>query len=238
MKKITVLVLLLLTFFISSTSTYAASTDIIGPDIIHKQYDKILTTSDIISLYHSDLGAIILSEDNYTGYGNVIGEHTISLYASNGAVAASKTISVNVIPVLGDVQAVTDYKDIHVKDNQILTPSDVVNVLKNTGYVSITTTTQMQVISNTYEGNEETPGIYTFEFRLVNSAGIDQTFISQIFVTANTDNFVPDAVFIPDASDASKVFSFIINAFIFIALILAFFWIRKQVKKIKRGRYQ
>jgi len=236
MKKIAVLVLLALIILTSSMTTYAIGTDIVGPDVITKEANNILTITDILSLYQSDVGSIILSEDNYTGYGNILGVHTISLYASNGTIAATKNVEIYVVADLGNVQCVTDYKDIHVKIDQILTPSEIVYTLENSGYIEITTTTQMLILSNTYTENAETPGVYLFEFRLVNSAGLDQTYSSQIFVSDSNDLFVPDVVFVPEASAADQIFNFIINIIIFLIVAYVSYLAYQAYKKHKKNR--
>jgi len=209
MKKITVLVLLVLTALAGSFTTYASSTVIVGPDVIHKQYNHILTITDILSLYRSDLGAVTLSEDNYTGYGNILGVHTLQLYASNGTVADAHEVSINVISELGNVQAVTDYKDIHLRINQILSPSDIVYVLEKTGYLQISASTQMMILSDTYTENSEIPGEYLFEFRMINSAGIDMTYLSKIYVSEDDNLFVPGIIFEAPPTVVSTVWKYI-----------------------------
>jgi len=205
MKKLTVLVLLLFSMIAGSLQVNASSTGITGPDVIHKQYNHILTVGDILSLYSSELGYVQVIEDNYTGYGNVIGTHGVTLFATNGTLEASKQVQIIVIGELGNVTAVTNYKDIHLKTTQILTASDIVYVLEKTGYIQITSTTQMMILSNTYSENSGTAGQYLFEFRLVNSAGIDQVYSSIINVSSNENLFVPDIVFEAPPSIWSKV---------------------------------
>lgn len=238
MKKIAVLVLLIMSIFASFSTTYAASTEIVGPDVITKQASSILTITDILSLYRSDVGSIILSEDLYTGYGNVLGMHSISLYASNGEIAATKEILINVITTLGNVQCVTDYKDIHVRTDQILTPSDIVYVLQNSGYIEITASTQMMLLANTYTENAEIEGQYLFEFRLVNSAGIDAVYSSVISVSDNNNLFIPDLVIVPEPSQFDQVIDFIVSIFYLAIFVLVGFIIFKTVKKNRKKGFQ
>lgn len=234
MKKILVLVLLLMSFT-SFQTTYASSTGIIGPDVIHKEANKILTTSDILSMYQSSLGGITIQQDGYTGYGNILGSYYIMLYASDGTLAETKEIEVRVISTLGDVQAVSDLKNIHVTTEQSLSPSEIVYVLEKTGYVEITATTQMVILNNAYTGYEETPGTYLFEFRLVNAAGLDQIYLSQIIVKDAADDFVPDVIFEGPPNVVSSVLrgGWILLQYA-IAIVFAYYII-KFIKKHKRG---
>lgn len=204
MKKIAVLALLFLSILASSLHVNASSTGIIGPSVIHKEQNKILTISDILGLYTSSIGFIQVADDQYTGFGNILGPHTITLFATDGDNHETKNVEVIVIPSLGNVLAVTDYKNIFVRTNQNLTPSQIVQVLENTGHIDITSTTQMMMLTNTYTQNAETPGMYLFEFRLVNSAGVNQVYSSIITVSEEENPFIPDIIFEAPPSALSK----------------------------------
>lgn len=237
MKKILVLVLLLMSFT-SFQTTYASSTGIIGPDVIHKEANKILTTSDILAMYSTNLSGITIQQDAYTGYGNILGSYAIMLYASDGVTIETKEIEIRVISTLGNVQAVSDLKNIHVTTKQELTPSEIVYVLEKTGYVEITATTQMVILNNTYTNNEDVPGNYLFEFRLVNAAGLDQIYLSQIIVKDAADDFVPDVIFEGPPNVVSSVLrgGWILLQYV-LAVVIAYFII-KFIKKHKRGGFE
>ena len=235
MKKITVLILLLVSIFACSIQVNASSTGITGPDVIHKQYNHILTISDIIGVYSSELGQIQIMEDNYTGYGNILGSHGITLAASDGTTTATKTVEILVVAELGNVTCVANYKDIHLKTNQILTPSQIVYVLEKTGYIEITASTQMMILSNSYTENAEIEGQYLFEFRLVNSAGIDAVYSSIINVSDDENLFIPDITFVPEASFLSKAWDTILF-FLYLAIFLAFIYYAAKAFKKLRGK--
>lgn len=235
MKKITVLVVLvLISMFAFTKTTYASSTDIIGPDIIHKQANSILTVADILSLYSSTHGVVGIAEDNYTGYGNVLGDHTMQLYVSDGTIVFTKNITIAVVQTLGNVKAVADYKNIHLKSDQLLTVSDIVYVLERTGYVQITATTQMLIISDTYSANKSTPGTYTFEFRLVNSAGLDQIYTSMIYVSDGADLFVPDVIFEAKPTVWTQIWSVATSVFYLAVFVGIGYVIYKVVSKPRK----
>ena len=234
MKKITVLVLLVLTALVGSFTTYASSTVIVGPDVIHKQYNHILTITDILSLYRSDLGGVSLSEDGYTGYGNILGVHTLQLYASNGTVADAHEVNIYVVSELGNVQAVTDYKDIHVRVDQILQPVEIVYVLEKTGYLTITASTQMMILSDTYTENSDTPGEYLFEFRMINSAGLDMTYLSKIYVSEDDNLFIPGIIFEAPKTILDTIGEWIGFIFWFAVAGFIIFIMYKASKKFKK----
>ncbi len=224
MKKIAVLVLLLVSIFAGSIQVNASSTGITGPDVIHKQYNSILIITDIITLYSSELGPIQIMEDHYTGYGNILGAHDITLYVSDGELSDTKTIQIVVITELGNVTCVADYKDIHLKTTQVLTPTQIVYILENTGYIEITSSTQMMILTNTYTENSETAGQYLFKFRLVNSAGIDAIYSSIINVSDDENLFISDITFVPDASAGDKVVDALITI-LYVAIFVGIIYV-------------
>jgi len=220
MKKIAVLALFILSILASSIQVNASSTGIIGPSIIHKEQNKILTIADILDLYTSTLGVIQVADNQYTGYGNILGSHFIQLFSTDGSTHAIKDVEIIVVPALGNVLAVTDYKNIYLRTNQVLTPSQIVQVLENTGHLEITATTQMMMLSNTYTENASTPGIYLFEFRLVNSAGVNAIYSSVITVSEEDDPFIPDIVFEAPPSILNRFWRFI-EPFVYIGIAIA-----------------
>ena len=236
MKKIAVLVLLIMSILASSINVNASSTGITGPDDIHKQSNHILTIGDILSLYQSSLGQIQVIDDQYTGYGNILGIKTITLYATDGINHATKNVNIHVVQSLGNVTAVSDYKNIHVRKNQPLTPQSIVQVLEKTGHLEITSTTQMMVLSNTYTGNEDNIGQYIFEFRLINSAGVDQVYTSYIHVSDTGSLFIPDIIFEAPPSPLQQIWTiiqFLLYLGIFAVIII--FVVKNLPKNKKRG---
>lgn len=237
MKKLAVFVMLILSMFTSSITMNASSTDsIIGPDVIHKQSNHILTLNDILSMYSSSLGQVYVVFDGYTGNGNILGVHPLELKASNGTEEATKEVQIMVIATLGNVQAVSDYKNIHVRSNQILTPQDIVLTLENTGYIEITATTQMMLLTDTYSENQTVQGQYLFEFRLMNSAGLDQVYSSYIYVSGDDNLFVPDIIFEAPPSWFETAWNKIeIFVYLILAGIAAFQYAKYKKKRKKRA---
>ena len=237
MKKIAVLALLIMSIIASSIQVNASSTGIIGPSVIHKEQNKILTIADIPDLFASDLGVIQVADDQYTGYGNVLGSHWIQLFSTDGITHSTKDVEIIVIPSLGNVLAVTDYKNIFVRSNQILTPSQIVQILENTGHLEITATTQMMMLTNSYSENAEIPGVYYFEFRLINAAGVNTIYSSTITVSEEDDPFIPDIVFEAPPSFFAKAWRSL-EPFIYLgALGVVIYYVIKYKKKRKKALY-
>jgi len=237
MKKLAVFALFIMSILAGSIQVNASSTGIIGPSVIHKEQNKILTIADILDLFTSTLGVIQVADDQFTGYGNVLGSHLIQLFSTDGTTHATKDVEIIVIPSLGNVLAVTDYKNIYLRTNQVLTPGQIVQVLENTGHLEITATTQMMMLSNTYTENASTPGIYLFEFRLVNSAGVNAIYSSVITVSEEDDPFIPDIVFEAPPSLLARAWRFI-EPFVYIgALIFIAYLAYKHKKNRKKALY-
>lgn len=244
MKKIVLLVTLMLSALLMSQTTLASTSDIVGPSIIHKQANHILTISNILRLYSSPYGNVAVQSDEFTGQGNVLGEHQIVLKVTDGDETYLKDISVFVIAELGNVKAVTDRKDLHVRTTQQLTPHEIVEVLQKTGYVEITATTQMMIINDTYTENNDVEGQYIFEFRLINSAGVDEVYTSLINVSDTDGFFVPDIVFEKPISGTwawiqnawtNWVWPILYNLIMFLVLGIAAIFLIRYYKKKNRG---
>lgn len=238
MKKILAILLLALVFFINVNHEVQAS-EIIGADVIHKQSNQILTITDIKAMYNSELGEVVVENDNYTGFGNVPGIKTVDMVVESlDLTVYRKTVSIYVIEQLGNVKAVTDYKDLHLRTDQVLTPTQIVYVLENTGYVEITATTQMSILNDTYTENAEVPGTYVFEFQLINSAGLDEVYSSKIYVGDGSSLFVPDVVFEAPITSADKIIEIIKDIFYFAIFLLICYVVIKFVPKIRKKGFK
>lgn len=196
MKK---LIALLLVFTIANLklNLKASSAVIYGPSVIHKQSSSILTMSDILALYQCELGPVTVSIDEYTGNGNVVSTYALQLYASDGTSIATKDIQIIVIASLGNVKAVTDYKNIHLTLTQAqeMTLAEIPKIVARTGYFNLIQGAQMAIISDTFTAGKSTPGIYQFEYRIVDQTGYDETFLSNVYVYDSSSMIDPDVVY-------------------------------------------
>lgn len=210
MKKLIAL-LLLITISFSKLNIKASSAVIYGPSVIHKQVNSILTMSDIMALYQSELGPVTVSIDEYTGNGNVVSSYAMQLYASDGTSIATKDIVIYVVQTLGNVKAVTDYKNIHLTLTQAqeMTLAEIPKVVARTGYFNLRIGAQMAIISDTFTANKNKVGIYQFEYRIVDSTGYDETFLSNVYVYDSSSMIDPDIVYGNEPSSLDGIASFI-----------------------------
>lgn len=219
MKKI---MALLLIFAITNIklNINADSAVIYGPTVIHKQVNSILTMSDILALYQSDLGPVTVSIDEYTGNGNIVSIYALQLYASDGTSIGTKNIEVHVINNLGNVKAVSDYKNVHLTLSQAkeMTLAEIPKVIARTGYFTLMPGAQMAIISDTFTASKQTPGIYNFEYRIVDSTGYDETFLSNIYVYDSNNMIEPDFVYGNKPNTMDSVTGFIKTAFFMLAV--------------------
>lgn len=187
MKKLTVLFLALLMIFTLQITTHANVVNIVGPSTIHKEKNQALTMTAILSFYDSD---VMVLEDNYTGYGNIPGIYSIVL--KQGII--NKEINIHVIHNWGnliestDIICLTDYKDIHVVNDRILTPYEIVYyLLMSTGYFESTSQFYYESMIDTYsvaineDGNIDV-GAYEFAFKATFFTGYEATYQSNIYV--------------------------------------------------------
>ena len=177
MKKLLIIFLTIICASFVVKINIDANTDvIIGPDLVQKEKYQVLTLSDILALYSSNLGSVSIQNDNFTGNGAVIGVYEIELIASDGTNQVVKTIEVQVLDRIGSsVRAVTDQVNIHIAKSNLLTAVNIINVHAATGVVTTNTTSQYEVITDNYTENSEIAGTYLFEYRLMDATGLDKT---------------------------------------------------------------
>ncbi|MDX9692510.1 MAG: hypothetical protein RBT45_08635 [Acholeplasmataceae bacterium] len=239
MKKIIILTLILLSSLSLGISAAAAEGDpIIGPDVIYKQYDKVLTMSTIKSLYTAD-EEIEITYDEYTGYGNIPAMYDVTLTAGE----QTKDIIISVRQTLGNVIAVTYQNEeytIHVYKNVLLEFEDIKDILVRINYITVTSTTQLFTLTNNYTENASAPGNYTFEFMLATTSGYEEIHEINIRVT-NSEELTPDIVIQPgvNANLFVMIFTFE-NVLLFIVfiivIIIAYQYFNKKKKTQKRGK--
>ncbi len=193
-KKISVLIFAVLFMFIlNNTITYAASTDIEGPSVIHKEANQVFTIGELLSLYDQD---VFIDTDNFTGYGNIPGEYSVVLYQGN----MTKEITIIVLESWSceldnqtyqladsnDVLYVTDYKDIYVSNDRQLTLFEMLfNIYGNTGYIETNYRFSYEQLYDTYFINFDRTGVipegvYELGFRLSYFSGDQGTYDVEI----------------------------------------------------------
>lgn len=175
--------MLLLVFGAAATLQASGTPKINGPNLIQKEQFQVLTLSDILALYSSNIGGVSIQDDGYTGNGASIGIYEIELIASDGTNQVIKTIEIEVLSVIGyKVRAVTDQVNIHISKANKLSPIDIVNVHNKTRVLTLNSTSQIEVLSDDYTDNNNTAGTYLFEYRIMDASGLDKTVSSYITV--------------------------------------------------------
>lgn len=176
-RKISVLLIAALIVFSFTTTSAAAASDISGPSVIHKEANQVFTVMDLLSMYDMD---VFIDNDGYTGYGNVPGEYIISL--TQGSQSKDVTIIVvenwdNLVES-NDVLYVSDYKDIYVSNDRMLTLYEIIYYIYNTtGFVETDYQFRYEELIDEYhyletdEDGELPVGSYEFSFRLTYYTG-------------------------------------------------------------------
>lgn len=170
--------------FTTATSVYAAS-DIEGPSVVHKEANQVFTIGDLLSLYDID---VFIETDGYTGYGNVPGEYTVVL--TQGSLTKDVTIIVvenwgNLVES-NDVLYITDYKDIYVSNDRMLSLYEIIYYIYNaTSYVVTDYQFRYEELINEYHYSFDDEGIipedsYELTFRLTYYSGEQATYSTLI----------------------------------------------------------
>lgn len=235
MKKLTVLALLILSIVSLSGISARASSTVIGPSTIHKGKNAILTTSDILGFYTSNLGTVSISIDNYTGNGNRIGTYDMEIYATDGVEIVAKNIEIVVVESLpSNIKAIGDSKDLYINNSSKIDWHDIRQSLLITDYINITSTTQVYILNDGYSESYQTPGTYLYDFRLIDASGYDNSFTIKIIVKDTQVMPEPDYVFEPEPSFFDSIVKMIKALLIASGVIFATFMFFKYSKKIRK----
>lgn len=203
MKRLLSVLLFAALLAMFSTSQLAASSDIVGPSIIHKEVNQVFTKIDLLSLYDQD---VFITEDLYTGNGNIPGEYSVTL--SQGL--SNKVVTVVVIENWGDLQNsndvrfVTDLKNIYISNNRNLILYEMIyNIYANTGYVELSAGIRYEEIIDEYHvsfiDGSIPEGDYEFSFKLTYLNGQQASY--QTFVNAKEFGELPGIVLTPPQSN-------------------------------------
>jgi len=212
MKKISVLfIAVIFMIMFTNTASYAASSDISGPTIIHKEANQVFTIGDLLSMYEID---VFIKTDGFTGYGNVPGEYTVVL------TQGSKTKDVTVVVVedwgnlteSNDVLYVTDYKDIYVSNDRMLSLYEIIYyIYDTTGYVVTEYQFRYEELLDEYhyvelddDGNIP-EGSYELTFRLTYYSGEQSTYSTLIHVVQLQE--LPGIILEPPPTTIDKIMS-------------------------------
>lgn len=183
MKKTIFIILLIFSFFIIKNPNVKGTNDkIVGPDIIYKQTTSVLLMNDIINLYSYNGDSVNLLSDQYTGNGDVVGVYEFVISA--GGQTETKYIEVKSV-IHSKIVAVSKSGNnytIHIQKNNKLNDSDIVKILERIGLYQVLSNDQVLKLSDTYSENYNSPGLYVFEFNIVNANGNSNVYSTKIIV--------------------------------------------------------
>jgi len=230
MKRLIIVILMFFSIMLLITPETKASDPptIEGPEVIYKQANRVLTISTILPLYTSTAGEVVVISDAYTGSGNIPGIYTIKLGVQGEEI--EKDIQISVRNLIGNVIAVSKKNDnikIHLHKSQELTPQAIINVLVNIQFITVNSTTEIAILTNTYSDNSNSPGTYVFEFHLATTAGTEETYEITLQVN-DSEQLVPDVLIEKTPLiDWSNLFGgfkeFVVTILYFAAMILILF---------------
>lgn len=187
MKKIIMALAFAFVMMFCSNNYVGANGLIIGPSTIHKEANQIFTIIDLLSLYDPD---VFIEQDNYTGYGNMAGEYTVTLKQGTN----TKQVHIIVVDSWGDLQKpndllfVTDQKNIYVSSDRQLTLYEIIYyIYSKTNYVETGYSFRYEELNNEYhnsigENGNIPAGSYTHDFKLTYYSGEQVSLITTINV--------------------------------------------------------
>lgn len=203
MKKLIVIITVLLSLMVFLATPVYAIGEIVGPDVIYKDSNEIITINDITSLYSSSGAAIYASSDKFTGKGHLIGNHEITLTATDGLVEKTKEIVVSVnsnkIPNVEESTenifklvgaSSTGYTFVVLQDKTI-TLEIIRDTLISLGLLTVVEPSSKNIILDTYTENKTTPGTYSLNFRILDSTGAIKTFNNSVKVLMISEDWEP-----------------------------------------------
>lgn len=254
MRKILALMILLFTL-ITINPVYALG-EIVGPDIVIKENNEIVSISDIISLYTSSGGTIFASVDEYTNRGHLIGDHRVVLSSTDGLIEKTKEITVRVtnnkIPDV-EIDDVTSnvFKLVGVSSNlyyfmtyqdKTVTTELIGETLVNLNLITIIPPMQRQILADTYTEAKTSPGTYILNFRILDASGSIKsinTSIKVVEVSGEWDDYNPgtgDSWWDFDMNVVWTTVGSIIG--LIVVIVIGYFvihYINKMKKKFKNG---
>lgn len=233
-KKISVLLVTALLVFTLTNIIVSAASDIIdGPSIIHKEANQVFTVSDLLSLYDYD---VFIQTDNFTGNGNVPGEYSVLLSQDDN----TKNVTIIVVENWAnlenstDVLFVTDYKNIYVSNDRMLTLYEILYYIYNTtGYIDTDYQFRYEEFTNTYfssfnDDGSIDAGIYQITFRLTYFSGNQASYDVEI----HTKKIIINGITIEPPESGIKKF---IKYFPWLIGIMIIIYLLKHKKK--KGSY-
>lgn len=255
MKKLVLIMFLLVSIMMVGSQPVFAVGEIIGPDIIYKDSNEIVSINDITSLYTSTEAVVIADDDGFTGNGHLVGDHQVILKATDGLLDKFKTITikvtynkipdvegVNLFRLIGKYNQSNSFIFVTLQDKTV-TLENIRDTLINLNQLSIVEPSSKSITSDLYTANKTMPGKYTFNFKILDATGVIRTINSDIKVVAASDDWVPLEPIEPgpgiidiNFDFIAAIFSWILAAAVFVVIIgLMVYSYKKFTKGVKRS---
>lgn len=152
-----------------------------GPTTIVKPNNTTMTVSSIkAQLTANDAVAgtltssIVVTEDNYTGKGHLVGSYTITFSVTDpSGNVGTHVVTVTVEDDIPPVFYVKDNYFITVDQSVLLTLGQIIEILEITGQLETSGSggIELTTLVNEYTGNENIPGIYAVSLKAVSVSG-------------------------------------------------------------------
>jgi hypothetical protein len=152
-----------------------------GPSTIVKPNNTTLTVSEIKSQLTSNdavagnlTSSIVVTEDNYTGKGHLVGSYTITFSVTDpSGNTATHVVTVTVEDNIPPIFYIKDNYFITVDQSVSLSLTQIIEILEITGQLETSGSggIELTTLVNEYVGNENIPGIYAVSLKAVSVSG-------------------------------------------------------------------
>lgn len=152
-----------------------------GPSTIVKPNNTTLTVSEIKAQLTSNdavagnlTSSIVVTEDNYTGKGHLVGSYTITFSVTDpSGNTATHVVTVTVEDDIPPIFYIKDNYFITVDQSVSLSLTQIIEILEITGQLETSGSggIELTTLTNEYSGNENIPGIYAVSLKAVSVSG-------------------------------------------------------------------
>lgn len=152
-----------------------------GPSTIVKPNNTTLTVSEIKAQLTSNdavagnlTSSILVTEDNYTGKGHLVGSYTITFSVTDpSGNTATHVVTVTVEDDIPPIFYIKDNYFITVDQSVSLSLTQIIEILEITGQLETSGSggIELTTLVNEYSGNENVPGIYAVSLKAVSVSG-------------------------------------------------------------------
>ncbi|MDY0294738.1 MAG: HYR domain-containing protein [Acholeplasmataceae bacterium] len=187
-----------------------------GPTTIVKPNNSALTVSEIkTQLTANDVvsgnvtASIVVSEDNYTGKGHLVGSYTIKFSVTDpSGNTANHTVTVTVEDNIPPIFYIKDNYFITVDQSVALTLGQIIDILEITGQLETSGSggVELTALINEYTGHEHEPGIYAVSLKAVSNSGNESIHNVAIEVMESSED---DPIVIDEPSEWDDVWAFV-----------------------------